>query len=390
MDVNLRPSRRSFIFLLLLVTLLTAACGAQIGGSNWPGISADSDTLYFATGTELIALNPNNQQVKWRLPAASNTASLLAAPEISSSKIYIGDYGQSRGLLSPSVQASIFAVDKASSGELTIESNGVSSSEIASDRIIATPLLADDKLFVGTANNYLMALDSGSLSVIWGGDEPKFDHSIWGQPAYANGVVVATSLDTSVRAFNANTGEQLWRNDLGGAIAAGPVIVENTAIIAGFDAMVHAFDLQTGEESWAVEASNWIWNSPAVSGNTVYFGDASGVVYAVDANTGNIEWQAQQEGIVQAPLVAVGDQLIVPLVIGVSTDEQTGKMLSLSTADGSLQWQQDMTLPTFATPTVVQDMIVVVQTDISRQQATSELQAFDLGSGAKSWTWTLE
>ena len=80
--------------------------------------------------------------------------------------------------------------------------------------------------------------------------------------------------------------------------------------------------------------------------------------------------------------------LIVPLVIGVSTDEQSGKLLSLSTADGSMQWQQETVLPTFSAPAVVQDSLIVILTDISGQTSTSELQQFDLASGSKGWTWS--
>lgn len=391
MDVNQRSFRRPLIFVLLLVVLLTAACGGQIGGSNWPGLSADSDTLYFASGAELIAINAENQQVKWRMPAASNTALLLASPEIGDTHIYIGDYGLSQGLLSPSVNASIFAIAKDSSGTLTIDegsSNPLQNSGVAKDRLMGTPLLADGKLFVGTANNHLIALDSDTLNPLWGSEDPKFDHSIWGKPAFADGIVVATSLDTTVRAFDADSGNQLWIQNLEGAIAASPIIVDGTVLVAGFDAMLHAFDLESGNEQWQVETTNWIWNAPAVADNIAFFGDTDGNIYAVDIATGDIEWQEQYDGIVQAPLVTSGDQLIVSLVIGVSTDEQTGKMLSLSTADGSLQWQQDMSLPTFTTPAIVQDKIVVVLTDISTQTSTSSLQQFDLGSGSKGWAWS--
>ncbi|MGB1253596.1 MAG: PQQ-binding-like beta-propeller repeat protein [Candidatus Promineifilaceae bacterium] len=391
MDVNFRPSRRPLIFLLLLVALFTAACGAQTGGLNWPGLSADSDTLYFANGSELIALDAGNQQIKWRLAAASSTASLLAAPEVTDNRIYIGDYGLSQGLFSPGVKSSIFSIDKSVSGELVVgDSNIIQNENVGSDRIVATPLRADDKLFVGTANNYLLALDSETLSIIWGDDEPKFDHSIWGQPAYADGTVVATSLDKTVRAFDSDSGSELWSNELTGAIAASPLIVDGLVVVASFDSTVHAFDLQSGTERWTVEAANWIWNAPVVNGDSLFFGDTDGVVYAVDIAKGSIVWESQQDGIVQAPLATDGDQLIVPLVIGVSTDEQTGKLVSLSTSDGSLQWQQDMVLPTFAQPAIVQDSIVVILTDISTQQSSSSLQAFNLASGAKGWSWSQE
>lgn len=391
MGVPFWSSKRLVLLTLLLIILLTTACGSRGSGANWPGLSADADTLYFARGSELIALDAATQQVMWRLPAASSTALMLASPEVGESHIYIGDYGLSQGLLSPGVLSSVFAVRKDSRGDLTIaegSSNPLQNNHVAKDRIISSPLLADGKLFVGTSDDYLLALDSETLEILWGSETRQFNHSIWGKPAFANGIVVATSLDKTVRAFDADTGAELWMNETKGAIAASPIILDDMVFVAGFDAKVHAFDLQSGAERWIFETSNWIWNAPAILDNTLFFGDTDGIVYAVDATSGELQWQQPQAGIVQAPLIVHDDQLIVPLVIGVSTDEQSGEFLSLSPTTGDLQWRQSTSSPTFTAPVIVQDKLVVVMTNLAGRSNNSTLQALDLATGGIAWAWS--
>ncbi len=154
----------------------------------------------------------------------------------------------------------------------------------ARDKIVAPPLQVDDQVFVGTADNHILALNAADGSLLW---DYETDHAIWGQPAYRDGVLYVASMDWSVYALDAASGELVWRTELGGALPSSPVLGDDLLYVSSFDGNVHALDLATGKERWAASgAGDWVWGAPALADGTLYFSDIAGNLFAVDAQTG--------------------------------------------------------------------------------------------------------
>lgn len=365
-----QPFSRPFLLLVILAALLLTACGGTVASQSWPGLSTDGQVLYLANGAQVTAYDAQTQAQVWQYPAAEDVNAALqffAAPSVAGEQIVFGDYGRPGGFFNPNVTVSVYS---RGSAEWT-------NSEIASDKIVASPLQVGNTVYVGTADNKVFALDASNGGEIWSFEA---GHSIWGQPAYDDGKLYVASLDRSLHALDAATGEELWSTEFAGAIASQPVLNGDSVFVAEFGSQVHALNLTNGEIRWSAPAENWVWGAPAYADGTVYYADIDGNVFAVDAQSGAPKWQATTVGAVQtSPLVV--DGLVYVASEGESGDVPAGALTAFSAADGQQQWRQLTPAPLFTAPVAVDNAVVVALTSES-----AVLSAFDRQTGAPLWT----
>jgi outer membrane protein assembly factor BamB len=370
-----RSLRRPTLIALIIVALLLAACGVGTENQSWPGLSTDGEKLYLANGSTVLAYFVDTQALAWSYPSEPNAQLLYyAAPSIEGDRVVFGDYGAAGGFFSPSVTVSVYAVEDTDGGGVPPElwKNG----QEANDKIVAPPLQVGDDLYVGTADNFIVALDATSGESQW---VFEAGHSIWGQPAYKDGVLFVSSLDRSLYALDAASGEELWHTSFAGAIASGPVLNEDLIYISNFDSQVHALDIHTGEEKWTAPAENWVWGSPAYADGVVYYADIDGNVFAVDALTGESLWQQKTPGAAQTSPVVAGDVVYVASE-GESSDIPVGALRAFAKEDGRELWTIPTPAPLFTTPVVVDDAIIV-----ALQSEEAILIAFNRQTGSRLW-----
>lgn len=372
---------RLFILFTFTLLFLIGCSGSAVNdNANWIGTSAENSDIYIAYGEGVAAFDLNTKKTLWHLPKGSSKG-FFAAPVVSEGIVYVADFGQTKGILSPGVVASVYALQDTDTGNpppIVWES-----SEVAKDRIVASPLVTDEIVVVGTSDNSVVALNKKDGQELW---RKTLGHSVWGQPSYANGLVIVASLDRSVYAFDAKSGEERWRNTLSGAIASKPLIIDQTIYVSGFDSMVHAFELTTGKEQWVFEAKDWIWQAPAVIGNTLFFATSKGQLYAIDRLKGTQLWQKELEGGVEAKVVTLENKLFVSVILGNTTDSQTGKLVAFSAENGEKQWEQLITEPIFTSPVIANNMIIL--TNFAKNVLT--LDGYNPTTGEKSSTYTVE
>lgn len=375
-NVNgLRP--RFWIVLLFALAWLPLGCGVQLGGDNWPGVSSAGDRVYIAHGAQVTAVDIAQQSAVWSYPQQSGRVAFLAAPGLDNDSVIIADYGEQRGTFTPGVIARVYALD---------DSDGVAPAllwqqAVANDRIIASPLQSGGIVFVGTAENTVVALDAADGRELW---RQTLGHGVWGQPSRAGDLVVVTSLDRSVTAFNAQTGAEVWKQTLAGAIAAKPLIVDDLVLVAGFDGKLHGLNLADGATRWVVEATGWIWNAPAVSEEIAVFGDVNGNVFGVQLRDGRQLWQRSMDGAIEAGLVAHNGLVFVPVAIIVD-QSRTGRIVALEAATGVERWRADLAYPPFSALTIAADALVVAYQDGSNPYV---LQVYEPDTGRARWTYT--
>jgi outer membrane protein assembly factor BamB len=374
-----RPLARPALWLLLVAAALIVltGCGGRIADSNWAGLSTDGQRVYLAYGPQVLSYDPATQSQSWVFPTESTGAAFYAAPSAEEGRVVFGDYGQPGGLFSPRVTVSLYGLQEG-------ESSGASqlwlNNQSAHDKIVSPPLQVGDQVFVGTADNYIMALDATNGSMQW---EYETGHAIWGLPAYRDGTLYVASMDWSVYAFNAESGELLWTAPLGGALPSGPTLGEDLLYVSSFDGNVHALDLATGEERWAAPgADDWIWGAPALADGSVYFSDIDGSIYAVDAQTGEQQWTKETESVVQSTPVVVDDVLYIASELAGETP--TGALTAYNAADGEQLWTEPTTTPLYATPVVVDDTMV-----LATQDTNALLIGLDLATGQERWRYAL-
>lgn len=374
-----RPLRRPALWLLIVAAgvLLLSACSGQITNTNWAGLSSDGSRVYLAFGPRVLAFDPETQTRNWIFPSESGAVQYYSAPSAEEGQVVFGDYGRAGGFFSPRVTVSIYALDNVDAGvpaELWINS------ESATDRIVAPPLQVGEQLFVGTADNHILALNAGDGSEIW---DYETGHAIWGKPLHHDGTLYVSSMDWSVYALNAATGELVWRTTLGGALASGPVLGEDLIYVSSFDGNVHALDLASGEVQWSAPASDWVWGAPALADGVIYYSDIQGNIFAADAETGEQIWTKSTGHRVQSTPVVAGDTLYVASQDG--ADTPTGALTAYSTTDGVQKWTQPTNAPVLATPVLVGDDTIVV----GLQNADTLLIGFDLATGQELWRYSL-
>lgn len=126
-----------------------------------------------------------------------------------------------------------------------------------------------------------------------------------GQPVVAGGLVIVAVADFNdgklggVAAFDAVTGDEVWRYDTGAAVRNAPTVVGETVVAASIDGVVHAIDLVNGESSWQYDVAfgvarneSVLLQSPTVVDGVVYVG-VLGRLVALDATSGELRWETE-------------------------------------------------------------------------------------------------
>lgn len=153
-----------------------------------------------------------------------------------------------------------------------------------------------------------------------------------------NTVAVASS-DGVVGSFDAGTGAELWRTNVGGQIAAGVGSDGRFAAVVtrGNELVV----LDVGREMWRQKLSAQGFTAPLVAGGRVFLLAADRSVTAFDALSGRKLWTQQRPGealvLRQAGvLLAVGDTLVVGL---------SGRLVGLDPSNGTTRWESPIASP---------------------------------------------
>lgn len=376
---NTRPAGWPSILFFILAGLVVAACGTRVANTNWPGLSASGNRVYVSYGPGVLAVDIAEEQQVWSFPAeARQGTQFFAAPSVSEDQVVVGDYGTSGGLLSPGVSVNIYAFEDSDTG-----TPGVTwtAEDKAQDRIIAPALQVGDQVFIGTADNFIMALNSGSGQFEW---QYETDLSIWGRPAYEDGVVYAASMDGGLYALDGDTGALNWSQQFGGAIPGMPVIGEELIYVGSFDEHAHAVNKEDGEIVWSAPAQAVVWAGTALAGDEVFYTDIAGNVYAVDALTGSEFWSKDLDQLLQATPVTE-DGVVYIAAAGdpnVEQAERRGTLFALAVEDGSELWRAETSVPLFSTPVIVGEDIVVA---VDSEEAL--LLVFDRQDGSRVWSF---
>lgn len=229
-------------------------------------------------------------------------------------------------------------------------------------RVISTPLVVGDAVYVGSTDGALYALTRADGTQRW-----KFETegAVNSSPAVFEGIVIFSSVDGSIYGVDAATGTKRWsfatRGErrftapgIHGAIPStermpdpfdlflsSPTIVDGVAYIGSGDQHVYALDARTGGLRWSFASGDVIHASPAVVGGVVYVGSWDRNLYALDAATGRERWRYttgndtiiyNQIGLASSPAVADGMVFV---------GGRDGRFHAVDAGTGALRWTVD-------------------------------------------------
>jgi outer membrane protein assembly factor BamB len=159
--------------------------------------------------------------------------------------------------------------------------------------IVATrvePIVAEGKVFVGTQNGTLWALDRLTGAVRW---KYRASGPILHSPAYADGRVFVGDAGGGFSSLLADRGLEIWKGrSRRGGFAAAPLVQDGVVYIGSRDGTLYAVSAETGELRWEFQTGGPIRCTAAAAGTTIVFASDDMHAYAVEAATGKQVWKS--------------------------------------------------------------------------------------------------
>jgi outer membrane protein assembly factor BamB len=280
----------------------------------------------------------------------------------------------------------------------------------AGAKISGNPAVDDGRVFFGSWDQHLYALDAHSGQVQW-----KYDtgNVVTTRPAIHGSSVITASRSGQIFALETTSGQLRWKIPVstgrtgaspnGSWVDASPTVGAYTCgstteaeppqrLFVGCDNRdLHAFNLKDGTEEWRFPTYNWILSQPAVANYKVYFGSLDGRIYAVDARCGALAWfytagqrlrysPAVVPGSVACEGVA-GSPLVVDETLFCGADD--GFLYALDASTGQEQWVFQTQKWIWGRPLWVAGVLVVASAD-------GGVYGLDAASGKRLWVQATE
>lgn len=246
---------------------LLYALDAATGRTAWEGRSAFSGSasptvadgrVYIASQSSTIyAFDAVTGKQIW---SNLTDGPIFSSPAISNGHVYVG-----------TDKGSLLAVS-AKSGQLawTFKAEG---------GIFSSPAVSGNLVYITTRSGKTYAVDLTTHKAIW-----SYDAGGDASPAVADGRVFVGSADGGLYALDAQSGgDPLWLFPTGGAITASPVVADGMVYVAS-GTTLYAVDAETGKEVWRYAAGYRIDTSPIVVNGAVYIGGRDGYLDAISGD----------------------------------------------------------------------------------------------------------
>ena len=206
------------------------------------------------------------------------------------------------------------------------------------DFSFSSPTVWNNTVYAGCGDDTLYAFDASSGEVLW-----KFGtkESIESSPATANGVVYFGSDDGYFYAVDATTGQLKWEYKTGSSVSSSPAIVNGLVYVGSDDNVLYAFDAASGNIKWTFDAGSlFVASSPLVENGSLYIGNRDGYLYCIDAATGSLKWKYDDRGIsmeYSSPTIYNGIVYIGGFY-NISNFSLAGSLYAVDAETGKLLW----------------------------------------------------
>jgi len=154
--------------------------------------------------------------------------------------------------------------------------------------------------------------------------------------------VFAASYDGNVAAFNPDSGDRLWRNELEIILSAGPGVGDGVVVVAGYDGDLVALSAEDGSEIWRVNIESETHAKPLIQENLVVVYSIDGRLRVFSAFDGRELWALEQT----VPALTQRGSAS-PIIVGNSivAGFDNGRLLAVDLEDGVIEWEAVLTPP---------------------------------------------
>ena len=179
-------------------------------------------------------------------------------------------------------------------------------------RLFSSPVIWKGKVFIGSDDNYVYALDKSRGKVFW---KFKTGGRVSSSVAVSDSKVYVVSFDGCLYCLDEDSGQELWKfrsegervfaargihgiperdrllDDPWDMFLSSPVVAGGIVYFGSGSGIFYAIDCKTGKKVWDFETGGVIHSSPAYSDSTVFFGSWDSYLYALNSYSGKVKWK---------------------------------------------------------------------------------------------------
>ena len=264
----------------------------------------------------------------------------------------------------------------------------IGSGSSAQARLGSEPVVADGRVYTIDTRAVVRAFDADSGRQVWStqvrGENSPNETLFGGGVSYDNGRIYATNGAGDAAALDAATGAVVWNVKPGGPLRGAPTVVNDNIYVISQDNSLFALNAANGETRWTgagtfEQAGVFGTASPAFAQSTVVAGFSSGELNAYRYENGQVVWQdALSRTGISTTVGTVSDIDADPVIDQgrVFAVGQGGRMVAVELITGQRAWE--INIAGTSTPWVAGDWVFVV-TD------RAQLLAIARASGRIRW-----
>ncbi len=242
-----------------------------------------------------------------------------------------------------------------------------------------TPAVLGSTIYAASSDGDLIRIDDGKQTWKISAEQP-----LSGGVGADDSMVVVGSPKGDLLAFSSSDGKLLWKSKTSSEILSPPVLGGGMVIVRSGDNRLAAYDMADGKRKWYFQRpmpalSLRVSARPLIDGKYVFAGFPAGKLIAVSTSNGSAAW----DGTVALPkgateLDRVADITSAPVISGRSVCAVAfqGRVACFDLGNGNLVWARDMSS---AAGLDIDSRFLYVTDD------KGAVHALDMASGASIW-----
>ena len=244
----------------------------RIEGAVYARIATLGNTVILTSRSGRIdALNAGDGQVLWQQRTSTSWGDISAGPRAFMDKIYVGSHDQY-----------LYAID--------VRSGRIDWKYKSRGFIKITPVVDARSVFFATTDGYCYALQRWDGSLLW----QYKSNTIESSPVLAQEYLIYGNLRSQLFALHLASGSLVWQYQLKGPIAADLALSGKNLFIGTQNGYLYCLNLESQRLRWRKKLQGPIQAAVEISGSDVYAATSKGYVYRISwIQGGRIIWQRQ-------------------------------------------------------------------------------------------------
>ena len=291
----------------------------------------------------------NNNQTLWNYTTGSSIG--FSSPAVADGKVYIGSW-----------DGKVYALNAFNGSLIWNYTTG--------NIVESSPAVADGRVFIGSWDNKIYALNASSGALLW--NYTTGNPIGYSSPAVADGKVFIGSYDNKVYALNASTGAKIWNYTTIDNVDSSPAVADGKVFIGSYDGKVYALNASNGFLIWNYTTGDAVYSSPVVADGKVFIGSYDNKVYALNASSGSHIWNYTTADDVDSSPAFFDGRVYV--------GSRDNKVYALNASSGALLWSYTTGSGVFSSAVVADGKVFIGSYD-------GKVYALNASSGALLWSY---